>query len=109
MVTEGTRRDAIMMGQDPNFEITRCPQRVANASVNTLDQPLAILTLPFGHNGVDIPGDGRALRNLGGNDIDALLRAYDMPVSPDMFVFEKKLLYLQFIGVSKGLMRLILD
>jgi hypothetical protein len=46
---------------------------------------------------------------LPGQDIDALLRAYSIPVSPDMFIFEKKLLYLQFIGASKSLMHLVLD
>jgi hypothetical protein len=81
-ITEATRRDAIMLGQDSNLEVyvslltglfflkcryrVRGPQRVANASVNSLDQPLKTLTLHSVHNGVEIPGNGRALRSLGG-------------------------------------------
>jgi hypothetical protein len=58
--------------------------------------------------GFEPSGSARANR-FAGAEIHALLQAYDIPVSPGMFIFEKKLLYLHFIGVNKGLMHLILD
>lgn len=41
--------------------------------------------------------------------IDAALRYYDIPFSPSMFKWEKKRMFLRFIGVGLELMKLILD
>jgi hypothetical protein len=41
--------------------------------------------------------------------MDSVLHAYDLPLLPTMFLFEKKLLFMQFLGLSEVLMHEILD
>lgn len=44
-----------------------------------------------------------------GEDLDRLLDLYKLPHSPNLFFYEKKLIYLKFIGAGRELMRLVLD
>lgn len=44
-----------------------------------------------------------------GDCLDKLVDLYELPHSRNMFFYERKLLYLKFIGASRELMRLILD
>ncbi len=41
--------------------------------------------------------------------ITRLLDAYDVPFVPTMFLYEKKAIYLRFIGASRALMHRVLD
>lgn len=41
--------------------------------------------------------------------MEGLLQAYGLQYAREMFVFEKKFVYLRFIGVNRGLMHRILD
>lgn len=38
-----------------------------------------------------------------------LLQVYDVPYVANMFLFEKKLLYLRFVGASRTLMHQVLE
>jgi hypothetical protein len=44
-----------------------------------------------------------------GEAIESLLQAYGLQYAPEMFVFEKKFMYLRFIGINRELMHRILD
>jgi hypothetical protein len=39
----------------------------------------------------------------------ALLDLYNLPFTADMFLHDKKLAYLRFVGASQALMHLVLD
>lgn len=41
--------------------------------------------------------------------MNRLLQVYDVPYIVNMFLFEKKLLYLRFVGANKTLMHKVLD
>lgn len=41
--------------------------------------------------------------------ISALLELYNVPFTADMFLHDKKLAYLRFVGASRVLMHLVLD
>ncbi len=41
--------------------------------------------------------------------ITRLLDAYDLPFIPTMFLYEKKAIYLRFVGASRALMHRVLD
>lgn len=41
--------------------------------------------------------------------MDELLEVYGVPFTADMFLHEKKMAYLRFVGVSRALMHLVLD
>jgi hypothetical protein len=40
---------------------------------------------------------------------NALLELYNIPFTADMFLHDKKLAYLRFVGASRALMHLVLD
>lgn len=41
--------------------------------------------------------------------IDHILDVYDIPFVPTMFLVEKKMLYLRFLGANRAVMHRILD
>ena len=41
--------------------------------------------------------------------IHRLLDLYGLPYSPDQFLYEKKLLYMRFLGLGQALMHRVLD
>lgn len=43
------------------------------------------------------------------SEIDALLDEYDLPFDPSMFLHEKQLIYLRFIGANRALMHRVVD
>ena len=43
------------------------------------------------------------------NGMNLLLQLYEVPYIANTFLFEKKLLYLRFVGANKSLMHQILD
>ncbi|MCJ1431340.1 hypothetical protein MMC27_000691 [Xylographa pallens] len=55
------------------------------------------------------PITGEELRRLSHTTLNALLDAYDVAFSPGMFLWEKKGLYLRFVGAGRGLMHRVLD
>lgn len=55
------------------------------------------------------PATGRVIRGLDHNGMNQLLQLYDVPYVANMFLFEKKLVYLRFVGASKTLMHKVLD
>lgn len=42
-------------------------------------------------------------------EMTRLLDLYDLPFVPTMFLFEKKAIYLRFVGASRALMHRVLD
>jgi hypothetical protein len=104
----------------------RASQRAANSKVKFLDHPLEILhpTLQFGAVHVEVPKNGKQIRKLNCRtlkifaellltwtalDMDELLRLYAIPATPTMFNYEKKRVYLQFVGANEELIHKVLD
>lgn len=42
-------------------------------------------------------------------EMTRLLDVYDLPFIPTMFLYEKKAIYLRFVGASRALMHRVLD
>lgn len=96
------------------------------AHVTELDEPFRILPRFTGDYPTDVPTTGEVLRvasrmlldrqlglltNRLGIDkvIDHILDLYDIPFVPTMFLVEKKMLYLRFLGANRVAMHRILD
>ncbi|OJD30480.1 uncharacterized protein BKCO1_6000048 [Diplodia corticola] len=90
-------------------------KRNRNFAVTELDEPLEPLPrsmqmetdleeIPW-----DVPPNAQEIRNSDHDAITALLEAYSVPFQPDMFLAQKKELYLRFIGANRALMHRVLD
>ncbi|KAI9873909.1 MAG: hypothetical protein M1830_010413 [Pleopsidium flavum] len=55
------------------------------------------------------PTTGRMVQWLDHRRIADLLDLYDLPFVPTMFLYEKKAIYLRFVGASRALMHRVLD
>ncbi|MCJ1404269.1 hypothetical protein MMC11_007494 [Xylographa trunciseda] len=99
---------------DPARKDVERARHTARQHNHTLTELHEFLTpLPF-HAGalpsaVAPPITGDELRRMNHAALDALLDAYDVAFSPGMFLWEKKGLYLRFVGAGRGLMHRVLD
>ncbi|KAL1619821.1 hypothetical protein SLS54_006418 [Diplodia seriata] len=93
----------------------RLEKRNKNFAVTELDGQLEPLPrsmqLETGLEDVpwDVPPNAQGIRNLDHDGITPLLEAYGIPFQPDMFLGQKKELYLRFIGANRTLMHRVLD
>ncbi|TGZ80574.1 hypothetical protein EX30DRAFT_372203 [Ascodesmis nigricans] len=114
-VKMGFRQDNSMIGDmDGGFsgrvENARLQARNWNrANVTELDEPFRMLPLFSGEYPADIPTTGDVLRAASHELIDHMLDIYDIPFIPTMFLMEKKMLYLKFVGANRVVMHRILD
>ncbi|KAK3064160.1 hypothetical protein LTS18_009655 [Coniosporium uncinatum] len=95
---------------------TRLECRNANSGLTELDEKLQALPLGDGYNSTEdgrmlplLPEDGQAIRDMDHQAVEKALGAYELLFQPRMFLYEKKLLYLRFIGAGRLLMHRILD
>ena len=77
--------------------------------MNRIDQPFQQIMSFIREPPFALPLDGRAVRGLSGKEVDVLLRCYDIPMPPDTFVFEKKIVYLVFLGCTMEFIHAVLD
>ncbi|KAK6002702.1 hypothetical protein QM012_001452 [Aureobasidium pullulans] len=96
---------------EDEIERVRQEKRGINHKHSTLEDGLEMLPLPEGkiEEEVTVPVTGQDIKDLDDQKTSALLELYSIPVSADMFLHEKKLAYLRFIGASRALMHLVLD
>ena len=108
----------------------RQEKRAINHKHSSLEDGLEMLPLPDGkaEEEVTVPVTGQDIKDLDGTlhipalihssilitgnadeKTSALLELYGIPSSTDMFLHEKKLAYLRFVGASRALMHLVLD
>ncbi|EKG20510.1 hypothetical protein MPH_02233 [Macrophomina phaseolina MS6] len=97
------------------LERKRLEKRNKNFEVVELDEPLEPLPLSLplesGLNDApwDVPTNGRDIRGLDHGSVTALLDVYSIPFQQDMFLSQKKELFLRFIGANRALMHRVLD
>ncbi|KAH0363834.1 hypothetical protein KCU65_g7133, partial [Aureobasidium melanogenum] len=98
-------------GDEDEVESVRQEKRAINHKHSTLEDGLEMLPLPDGkaEEEVTVPVTGQDIKDLDDEKTSALLELYDIPYSADMFLHEKKLAYLRFVGASRALMHLVLD
>ncbi|KAI4720013.1 hypothetical protein E4T48_03811 [Aureobasidium sp. EXF-10727] len=89
----------------------RQEKRAVNHKASTLEDGLEMLPLPDAkaEEEVTVPVTGQDIRDLDDAKTSALLELYGIPFTTDMFLHDKKLAYLRFVGASRGLMHLVLD
>ncbi|MCJ1281610.1 hypothetical protein MMC26_000930 [Xylographa opegraphella] len=93
------------------IETARHTARQHNHTLTELHEFLTPLPVHAGAAAAAVapPITGEELRGLDHAALDALLDAYDVAFSPGMFLWEKKALYLRFVGAGRGLMHRVLD
>jgi len=97
-------------GMAATIEDMRLQHRNWNgAHVTELDEPFRILPRFTGDYPSDIPATGEDLRGASHKVVDHILDLYDIPFVPTMFLLEKKMLYLRFLGANRVVMHRILD
>ncbi|MCJ1391599.1 hypothetical protein MMC18_004463 [Xylographa bjoerkii] len=94
-----------------DVETARHTARQHNHTLTELHEFLTPLPVHAGslHSDVPPPITGEELRRLDHAALNSLLDAYDIAFSPGMFLWEKKGLYLRFVGAGRGLMHRVLD
>ncbi|KAG9652590.1 hypothetical protein KCU64_g8317, partial [Aureobasidium melanogenum] len=104
-------RRGFKSGEEDEVERVRQENRVINHKHFTLEDGLEMLPLPDGkaEEEVTMPVTGQDIKDLDDEKTSALLELYGIPFSADMFLHEKKLAYLRFVGASRALMHLVLD
>ncbi|KAG9835825.1 hypothetical protein KCU98_g13670, partial [Aureobasidium melanogenum] len=104
-------RRGFKSGEEDEVERVRQENRVINHKHSTLEDGLEMLPLPDGkaEEEVTVPVTGQDIKDLDDEKTSALLELYGIPFSADMFLHEKKLAYLRFVGASRALMHLVLD
>ncbi|KAI5245442.1 hypothetical protein E4T43_03144 [Aureobasidium subglaciale] len=98
-------------GEEDEVARIRQEKRAINHKATTLQDGLEMLPLREGQaeEEANVPVTGQDVRNLDAEQTNALLRVYDISHTSDMFLHDKKLAYLRFVGASRVLMHLILD
>ncbi|TKA62691.1 hypothetical protein B0A49_09115 [Cryomyces minteri] len=96
------------------LEATRLQKRNKNSAVTELAKKLSPLSLPASttverESSPCVPKNGQEIKDLDQQATNVLLDLYDIPFVPTMFLYEKKALYLRFIGASRALMHRVLD
>ncbi|MCJ1376925.1 hypothetical protein MMC17_000015 [Xylographa soralifera] len=94
-----------------DVESARHTARQHNHTLTELHEFLTPLPVHAGalRSAIPLPITGAELRRLDHAALDALLDAFDVAFSPGMFLWEKKGLYLRFVGAGRGLMHRVLD
>ncbi|KAK8180995.1 hypothetical protein BC567DRAFT_207696 [Phyllosticta citribraziliensis] len=103
-------------GMDRDLESKRLELRNMNAGTTELTEPLNALPTSmrkdsFGKYEVPplAPLNGDEIRQMDNDAVVALLGAYKLPFDREMFLFQKKEVYLKFIGACRELMHKVLD
>ncbi|KAG9518564.1 hypothetical protein KCV07_g5464, partial [Aureobasidium melanogenum] len=104
-------RRGFKSGEEDEVERVRQENRAINHKQSTLEDGLELLLLPDekAEEEVTVPVTGQDIKDLDDEKTSALLELYGIPFSADMFLHEKKLAYLRFVGASRALMHLVLD
>jgi hypothetical protein len=107
----------------------RQEKRTINHKASILEDGLEMLPLPDAkvEEETTVPITGQEIRDLDGEptscvpiygsalmwktdeNTSVLLELYGVPFTADMFLHDKKMAYLRFVGVSRALMHLVLD
>ncbi|KAF1983212.1 hypothetical protein K402DRAFT_456821 [Aulographum hederae CBS 113979] len=103
-------------GQGGEVERIRLERRNANSLLTELDERFHNLPFADGQGDCDdsvahpdIPQVGQAVKDMDHQAIERLLDAYQISFQPQMFLHEKKLLYLRFVGAGRVLMHRVVD
>ncbi|EGX47443.1 hypothetical protein AOL_s00083g379 [Orbilia oligospora ATCC 24927] len=78
-------------------------------NVTEINEPFQILLNSNGTFPSRCPVNGVELKSLNHEEMDALLDEYDLPFSPALFLHEKQLMYLRFIGTNRAVMHRVVD
>ncbi|KAK6528012.1 hypothetical protein TWF281_009270 [Arthrobotrys megalospora] len=78
-------------------------------SVTEINEPFEMLLKSGGGLPSRCPVNGVELKSLGHEEMNALLDEYDLPFSPALFLHEKQLIYLRFIGANRAIMHRVVD
>ncbi|KIW00267.1 uncharacterized protein PV09_08157 [Verruconis gallopava] len=100
--------EKIKYAKDEEIEKERSQARAFNSTITSVKTPLASMASkrspPF-----EVPKTGEEIRELNTQRIQALLDFFDIPFVTTMFLHDKKLLYLNFLGANGTLKHLVLD
>ncbi|GME39324.1 hypothetical protein GTA08_BOTSDO08013 [Neofusicoccum parvum] len=86
-----------------NFGVAEMEERL-EALPRALQRETGVEAVPW-----DVPLNGAGIRNLDHDSISTLLNVYGISFQADMFLAQKKELYLRFIGANRALMHRVLD
>ncbi|KAF3202843.1 hypothetical protein TWF192_006746 [Orbilia oligospora] len=78
-------------------------------NVTEINEPFQILLNSNGTFPSRCPVNGVELKSLNHEEMDSLLDEYDLPFSPALFLHEKQLMYLRFIGANRAVMHRVVD
>ncbi|RVD82583.1 uncharacterized protein DFL_007005 [Arthrobotrys flagrans] len=78
-------------------------------NVTEINEPFQILLNSSSAYPSRCPVNGVELKSLNHEEMDALLDEYDLPFSPGLFLHEKQLIYLRFIGANRAVMHRVVD
>ncbi|KAK6520537.1 hypothetical protein TWF506_000789 [Arthrobotrys conoides] len=78
-------------------------------NITEIHEPFQILLNSNGTFPSRCPVNGVELKSLNHEEMDALLDDYDLPFSPGLFLHEKQLIYLRFIGANRAVMHRVVD
>ncbi|KAK8232253.1 hypothetical protein HDK90DRAFT_467437 [Phyllosticta capitalensis] len=103
-------------GMDRDLESKRLELRNMNAGTTELNEPLNAIPSSMRKDSVGkynipplVPLNGEDIKSLDNDGIVALLESYKLPFDKEMFLFQKKEVYLKFIGACRELMHKVLD
>ncbi|KAK6360624.1 hypothetical protein TWF730_006760 [Orbilia blumenaviensis] len=97
-------------GRGGDVERQRLHSRNFNfQNITEVNEPFQILLTSTGSIPSRFPVNGVELKSLNHEEMDALLDEYDIPFSPALFLHEKQLLYLRFIGANRAIMHRVVD
>ncbi|KAF3914898.1 hypothetical protein ABW20_dc0107105 [Dactylellina cionopaga] len=77
--------------------------------VTEVNEPFQLLLRSNGELPMNGPVNGVELKSLSHEEMDTLLDEYDLPFNPAMFLHEKQLLFLRFIGANRAIMHRVVD
>ncbi|KAF3923480.1 hypothetical protein ABW21_db0208331 [Orbilia brochopaga] len=95
-----------------SFEVERQRLRCRNYNfehITEINEPFEPLLQSNGELPARYPVNGVELKSLSHEEMNALLDEYDLPFSPSMFLHEKQLIYLKFIGANRTIMHRVVD
>ncbi|KAF3908619.1 hypothetical protein AA313_de0201615 [Arthrobotrys entomopaga] len=78
-------------------------------NITEINEPFEVLLRSCGDLPARFPVNGVELKSFSHEEMDILLDEYDLPFNPAMFLHEKQLVYLRFIGANRALMHRVVD
>ncbi|KAK6543060.1 hypothetical protein TWF694_006986 [Orbilia ellipsospora] len=78
-------------------------------NITEINEPFEMLLRSCGDYPARFPVNGVELKSFSHEEMDALLDEYDLPFNPAMFLHEKQLVYLRFIGANRAIMHRVVD